>query len=784
MKKRFLSLALAAVLLLVLAPVVPPAGAADLVTLRYGNKGLFDDGWGNTWVEDISGVTPAVADLDGDGKLEIITSSRFITVFDAASGEVKWRVNAGKDKSSPFQESGGNIGFTFADIEVTDIDKDGKLEIITSIKSKAQIIVLDNNGYFKSGWPKLMTDVGAPSYAQLNALTVADIDLDGYKEIIVGLGIGAGQYTTAYVFHTDGRVRAGWPQLTSQAVNNIRNETVYAGAGQKDVKGQPVMDPDGTYMDNIIAADITGDANLELIFPADNPYMIVYNANGTLTEANQTVYPGLFWAQIPWYVKNGKELNPGNKGHGWTPSASASNGIAFTEGYDDLWTKLSQAGTAVADLDGDGKLELLTTVIAEKRLFNGSSAQANMPTETLYVTLFIRNGDGTRWTNAAKGYDWTEVPQNLGEPLHQNYPNSFNIDVNLTPTVSDLNGDGEQEILFASYNGKLHCFSLDGTEHDNWPYVVSSKSSGSGNYEFASRPVAVDLDNNGTKEVVFTTWYDTYTVADSGKKGHIIVLDSKGNLLQKTELPGTGTVTHGTPDGHNNGAMAKPVLADVDKNGTYELVVVTTDGGLAVYNTNAKTVAVTPAPAPATPAPAPSGWAADSVKQAQALKLSTAELEKNFQAPTTRGEFARLAVNFIEVYYGASIDSVLAGKNLTRGTFTDTTDAKILAANALKIVAGVGDGTAFDPNGKLNREQAAVMLANTLKAVGVDSGAGSSAAFTDISEVSSWAADGVNTVKSRGIMSGTGDGTKFAPKDPYTHEQSISTILRLYDNVK
>jgi hypothetical protein len=610
MLKRLLSFAL--ILVSAVALLIPPgASAADLLTLRYNNGGGFPDEWGNNWIEDAGGATPVVIDLDGDGKLEIIMSSRFISVLDAATGTVKWRVNAGKDKSTPFQQSGADIGYTFADVEVTDIDKDGKLDIITSIKSKAQIIVLDNNGYFKSGWPKQMTDVGAPANAQLNALTVEDIDRDGYKEIIVGLGIGAGKYTTAYVFHADGKLRAGWPQMTDKMVQDIKNETVYAGAGQKNVKGTPVIDPDGTYMDNIIAADITGDANLELIFPADNPYLLVYNANGTLTEANQSVYPGLFWAQVPWFLAYGKEKDPGNKGHGWSPTASAQYGLPFSEGYDTTWAKLSHAGTATADLDGDGKLELITTVVAEKNLYG------TMPSETMFMTLFIRNGDATRWSNPAKGYDWSVVPENLGEPLNQN-KQAFNSDVNITPTISDLNGDGEQEILFASYNGKLHCFSLDGSEHDNWPYTVSSKSSGAANYEYASRPVTLDVNGDGQKEVIFTSWYDTYTVANSGKNGHLFVLDSKGNLLQKTELPGTGTITHGTTDGQNNGAMTKPVIADVDGNGTQEIVILTMHGGIAVYNTSAgSTPAPAPAsPAPASPAPAPSGVTATPVSAA------------------------------------------------------------------------------------------------------------------------------------------------------------------------
>ncbi|MDR0857658.1 MAG: InlB B-repeat-containing protein [Oscillospiraceae bacterium] len=182
------------------------------------------------------------------------------------------------------------------------------------------------------------------------------------------------------------------------------------------------------------------------------------------------------------------------------------------------------------------------------------------------------------------------------------------------------------------------------------------------------------------------------------------------------------------------------------------------------------------------PASAPSSWAAADIAKAKELKLSTTELEANYQANTTRAEFCRLAVNFVEIYYGKSISEVLANKKLTLGKFSDTNDSAILAANALGIVAGIGDGS-FNPKGTLTREQAAVMLTMTLEAIGIDTSADADANFADNSATASWAQNSVNSVFSRGIMAGTGNNN-FAAKESYTHEQSIATILRLYNNTK
>ena len=54
--------------------------------------------------------------------------------------------------------------------------------------------------------------------------------------------------------------------------------------------------------------------------------------------------------------------------------------------------------------------------------------------------------------------------------------------------------------------------------------------------------------------------------------------------------------------------------------------------------------------------------------------------------------------------------------------------------------------------------------------------------FKDKKEISSWAKESVNVVCGMNIMSGMGDG-KFCPKDTYTKEQAVSTMIRLINNV-
>jgi hypothetical protein len=52
--------------------------------------------------------------------------------------------------------------------------------------------------------------------------------------------------------------------------------------------------------------------------------------------------------------------------------------------------------------------------------------------------------------------------------------------------------------------------------------------------------------------------------------------------------------------------------------------------------------------------------------------------------------------------------------------------------------------------------------------------------FADSALISDWAVDGVGSAQASGIVGGIGDNM-FDPQGDYTREQSIVTMMRLYD---
>ena len=167
-----------------------------------------------------------------------------------------------------------------------------------------------------------------------------------------------------------------------------------------------------------------------------------------------------------------------------------------------------------------------------------------------------------------------------------------------------------------------------------------------------------------------------------------------------------------------------------------------------------------------------SSWARGDISQARRLGLIPDELQNNYTSNITRAEFCALAVTLYEKITGTVITD--------RWTFKDTNDVNVQKAAAVGIVEGIGNNM-FAPNGFLTREQAAVMLSRLADAIDMPLPR-HAATFADNDRVSSWAINSVGYVQEAGIMRGVGDNM-FFPQGYYTREQSIITMLRLFEHI-
>ena len=173
-------------------------------------------------------------------------------------------------------------------------------------------------------------------------------------------------------------------------------------------------------------------------------------------------------------------------------------------------------------------------------------------------------------------------------------------------------------------------------------------------------------------------------------------------------------------------------------------------------------------------AQSPSNWALDEVTKATELGLVPEALQADYQAAITREEFCVLAM-VLWSRYSDQANDLAASEN----PFADTDNPSVLAAYELGIVTGKSDDI-FDPDGSILRQESAAMLARMAEALGIDIARTPTVTFADSNRIASYAINPVNFVAAEGIMTGVGE-SMFSPLGTYTREQSILTIVRLYD---
>lgn len=461
----------------------------------------------NSWCETGWYSSPAVADLDGDGSAEVIASAYSIVVLDGATGALRWRVKSGHDRSEP---DAGNVGRTWPGVVVADVDGNGDLEIVTA-HGGGIVSVYDHEGYFQPGWPR------HPADGELRGLSAYDLDGDGSLEIVVTATTGK---VNTWVYEHDGALRPGWPQLA--------DDSGYAS---------------GIYNDNAAVGDLDGDGLGEIVVPSDVHYICAYEAGGNHVPAHP-MYGGKAWGKVGIWESQAIELR------GW----GACDGVR-DESYR---TNFAHGPAAIGDVDGDG----LAEVAAVGNVYDCSVGHP----PGKYNGVYLFNADRSRF--AAGGYDWQAPPVDTGAPLSEDYGEIENNQPN--PALADLDGDGELEILFSSYDGRVHAFWLDRTEHGNWPYAVHT----GGPYRFASEPAVADLDGDGQAEVIVASWVEK----GSGQTGKLHVLDAMGNALHEVDLPPA------FGDAGWNGALPAPTLANLDADADLELVLNTANSGFVAYD--------------------------------------------------------------------------------------------------------------------------------------------------------------------------------------------------------
>jgi outer membrane protein assembly factor BamB len=133
------------------------------------------------------GPFPIIADMDNDGREDIVLTGKpaYVGVIDAGTGAMKFDLKytiAGED----------GIGRPYGLIQAVDLDGDGFRDVVVaSCQVEEYIAVLRNDGgkAFKLAWSHFVEPDHPDDFRELRPqiTSIADLDGDGRKEIVLGL---------------------------------------------------------------------------------------------------------------------------------------------------------------------------------------------------------------------------------------------------------------------------------------------------------------------------------------------------------------------------------------------------------------------------------------------------------------------------------------------------------------------------------------------------------------------------------------------------------------------
>ncbi len=460
--------------------------------------------------------SPSLVDLDGDGRLEIVAPFYSTFVFDATGKEL------GRGRASK--------GRVYAPSVVADLEGDGVTDIVVGGNSGTVAAYEFRSGRLqgKAGWPA-STNSGGQS-PEVRGLAGADLDGDGRVEVVATTTNTSPKGAQVFVFDANGHLfqpgghAHAWP----------RNRGY------------------GAYGENVGIGNIDDDPELEIIATFDNHQINAFNLDGTSILASP-------WFTNPESGAEGKRMAWGDFIRWASPKVEKRHYHQHKGQWPSPdrqpWLQWTASPPAVADLDGDGRNEVIGLPNVEKHIPYRTQGYAFMVLDGAY-------GDGSRSARRHPGFE--KLPMS-NHPVHRPSGDWYPPSGIPAPTIVDITGDARPEIVAALPGGKVYAVGPDG--HKLWATAYAPRRAKT----FASEVVAADLNKDGTPELVF----GTYSLRRNA--GRLVVLSAQGKKLSVTRL------SHQGRDGNGIGVAAAPSIGDLTGDGTLEIVLTTFDHGVDVY---------------------------------------------------------------------------------------------------------------------------------------------------------------------------------------------------------
>ncbi|MEZ5092999.1 FG-GAP repeat domain-containing protein [Nocardioides sp.] len=489
--------------------------------------------------------SPGLVDLDHDGKREIVAPFYSTFVYDARGHRLgRGRATAGR---------------VYAPSVTTDLEGDGIPDIVVG-GNNGTVAAYEFRGHrLVKKWKASVCSGG--QCPEVRGMAAADLDGNGRVEIVVTTTNTSSKGAQVFVLNAKGKRfqpqdghSPAWPRY-----NRLRgkgNDLTFNKVGNHGY---------GAYGENVGIGNLDDDPELEIVTTFDNHQINVFNLDGTSVLAS------------PWFTNRdssalGRRMGWGQFIRWLSPKVERRHYHLHTGTWPhpsrQAWLQWTASPQSVADLDGDGRNEVIGL----------PNVELHVPYRTqgyVFMALDGAYGDGSRSARRHAGFEDLRL---TAKPAYRGSGDWYPPSGIPAPTVVDLRGDDRPEIVAAVPGGKVYAVGPSGKRL--WSYSYASRLS----KRFASEVVAADLNRDGTPELVFGTY--------SLKKGaaRLVVLRADGKRLYSLKL------RHQTRNGNGIGVAAAPSIADLGGNGTLEIVLTTIDHGIDVYTVPGSGTACLPWP--------------------------------------------------------------------------------------------------------------------------------------------------------------------------------------------